>query len=235
MYHLIWCDWVILSLFPVVGLGIYMVRKWGWYLLVGFSFVLIFYNINVYLYLNPNYQLSTVILFIVFVIVTTGIFFSRHIFELYFNPRLRWWEVAPRYKLDINTNSKMVIKKKTKSCRILDISSTGCFVKYAGHMCIGDSIRLIIQSSKFKLNCSGKVARKSIKQNRTGYGIYFESMSRDTKHQIRNMTRTLKALGLNDREGSIKETKIPEGYIKEYNYPLNRLGLRLKPLLRFIA
>ena len=46
--RLLWTDWVILGLFPVVAIGIYKVRKWGWYLFICFSVLLISYNLIVY-------------------------------------------------------------------------------------------------------------------------------------------------------------------------------------------
>ena len=77
--HLVWSDWIILALFPAVAWGIYSVRKWGWYMFIGFSALLIGYNLYVYAFLNPYYNFQTIVLFIIIITVITGVFFRRHV------------------------------------------------------------------------------------------------------------------------------------------------------------
>ena len=97
--RLLWSDWIILALFPIVAIGIYMMKKWGWYLFLGFSALLIFYNIYVYKFLNPNYSLKIILAFILIITLTSALFLRKSIYAPYFNPRLRWWETAKRFRV----------------------------------------------------------------------------------------------------------------------------------------
>ena len=211
--HLIWSDWVILSVFPVVAVGVYRVRKWGWYLFLGFSGSLIFYNLYVYFYLNPNYKLQTVILFILIVTGTSAVFLRKHVYAPYFNPRLRWWEIASRYRVTLPT--KIFTDDGAVDCQLVDISSTGCFIDFAGNLNEGDEVWLLIQPVNNEINCLGKVVRKSKQPNLPGYGIYFHAMSRETRQKLKHLIRTLKTLGGKDRQGSIPASVIRKTLFKK--------------------
>jgi hypothetical protein len=213
--HLLWTDWVILLLFPVVALGIYSVKKWGWYLFVGFSIVLIGYNLLVYFFLNPNYNFLTLFAFILMITATSAVFFRKHVYSPYFNPRLRWWENATRYRVTLN--SKLFTHNEgTINCQILDISETGCFTDYKGELTEGDSVWLLISCSGSEINCLGKIVRKAGTGNRvSGYGILFQALPGETKCKLRGLVRSLEELGARDREDSIPEVRIPKDYFEK--------------------
>ncbi len=204
--HLFWSDWIILGLFPVVALGVFMVRKWGWYLFIGFSVLLIAYNLFVYLYLNPNYQLYTVLLFILIVTAMSAVFFRKHVYAPYFNPRLRWWEVASRY--NITLAAKILTNDTSLDCRLLDISASGCFVNYAGDLAVGESVLLIIQFGEDEIKCMGKIVRKSTKTDQSGCGIYFQTVSKETRLKLKRLIKTLESYGGRDRQGAIPSSAI---------------------------
>ena len=226
LHHLLWSDWIILGLFPVVALGIYMVRKWGWYLIIGFSAILISYNLYVCFYLNPNYQFQTVLFFIIIITGTTAVFFKKHISAPYFNPRLRWWEVASRYKIRLKT--KILTNDTALDCQMIDVSLTGCLVDYPGNLTIGESVWLIIQCAGVKLNCLGRIIRKSSKPNSKGYGIFFQSMSQDTRLKIKRLIKTLEAQGGKDREGIVPVSRIPLNFYAKSGNFLSQFGLKMK-------
>lgn len=223
--HLIWSDWIILGLFPVVAMGVFMVRKWGWYLFIGFSGVLIAYNIYVYLYLNPNYQLHTVLLFILIVTVMSAIFFRKHVYAPYFNPRLRWWEVASRYSIRFDT--KIITDEAALNCQLLDISASGCFVDNAGELSVGDSVWLIIKCAGDEIKCLGKIVRKSIESNGSGYGIYFQTMSRETRLKLKRLIQTLESHGGRDRKGSVSPNAIPSDALEKRKTLFQSLGFKM--------
>ena len=227
LYHLIWSDWVILCLFPIVGVGIYMVRKWGYYLFIGFSLLLIAYNLYVYFVMNPNYQLHIVLMFIIMITGMSSVFLRKHIYAPYFNPRLRWWEVASRYRIHLNTS--LLINNANLECRTLDISSTGCFVNYAGNLIEGNSVWLTIQCAGVEINCLGKIVRRSMDTANPGYGIYFQAMSQQTKLKLNRLIRHLEAVGGRDREGSIPSSYITEEFIRKGSRLLAGFSFKLKP------
>lgn len=210
--HLLWSDWLILALFPVTAFGIYMVRPWGWYLFVGFSALLIGYNLLVHFYLNPSYGFGTVLVFILIITAVSAVFFRRHVYSPYFNPRLRWWEIAARYRVTletrISTESRGVLDG-----RVLDISASGCFVDHTGPLDEGECVWLQIRCAGTEINCLGRVVRRARQEGRTiGYGLLFQAMSRDTRRRLEGLIQTLRELGAQDREGSIPTGSIPADF-----------------------
>ena len=201
--HLIWADWIILCLFPIVAIGIYSVKKWGWYLFIFFSILLVAYNLFVYAFMNPNYNLGTVLIFIVFVSVIAANFLRKHVYSPYFNPRLRWWEIPARYRISLNTKI-LTDRYGTHDCKVFDISVTGCFIDYTDDLEEGDNVWLIIQHEDIEINCLGKIVRKSPdRENILGYGIIFKTMSRDTRSKLKLLLHVIKGQGGKNREETV--------------------------------
>jgi len=200
--HLLWSDWIILALFPIVGIGIFMVRKWGWYLLLAFSALLIFYNILVYKYLNPNYSLEVVILFILVISVTSGFFLRKSVYAPYFNPRLRWWEIAVRYRVPLATT--LATNKGAVDCKTVDISETGCFIEYEELLGLGSMVMLEFHCNGMNIDCMGKVVnhRAGEGEEHHGYGIMFQAVPPEMKKRIRQLLWFFEKIGMKDRTDS---------------------------------
>ena len=229
--RLLWTDWVMLGLFPVVAVSIYKVRKWGWYLFICFSVLLISYNLIVYYCLNPNYSFETVLLFILIITGISAFFFRKHVYAPYFNPRLRWWETAARYRVTLDTT--ILTSDGAKECNILDISETGCFVNDREELDEGSHVWLRINCKEVEINCFGKVVRKSgPKEQYTGHGIMFQNMPKETKKKIRHLVWSLERLDYEDRKDVISTSEIPKDFHdRNYNF-LNQMGFRIRSSLK---
>ncbi|MBU2622723.1 MAG: PilZ domain-containing protein [Proteobacteria bacterium] len=232
--HLIWPDWVILCLFPVVGAGIYMMKKWGWYLFLSFSVLLISYNIFVYKYLNPNYSLEIVMFFIIITTVISAFFLRKNVYAPFFNPRLRWWEIATRYRAPLNT--VLVTKNGVMTCKIIDISETGCFVDLEGEISIGSSVTLEFLCDGVQISCIGTVVNKrsGTNGNYRGYGIQFQAMSQEMKKKFRQLLWYFERIGLEDRKDfpSVIGTSNDASWQK-YTF-FNQMEFKLKVYFRSI-
>lgn len=230
--HLLWSDWIILALFPVVGVGVYMVKKWGWYLFLGFSILLIFYNVFVYKFLNPNYSLETVVFFIIIITVISAFFLRKNVYAPYFNPRLRWWEIATRYRVPLNT--VLFTKNGVVPCETIDISEMGCFVDYQEDIPIGSKLMIEFQCAGIEISCMGEIVHKKSGANERyrGYGIKFEAMPGDMKDRIKHLIWYFERMGLEDRKDAVNAVKVPEDASwQKYNI-LDQIGFRLKSSLK---
>ena len=229
--RLIWSDWVILGLFPVVAVGVYRVERWGWYLFISFSVLLISYNIIVYHFLNPNYSFETIILFIIIITGISTFFFRKHVYAPYFNPRLRWWEIAARYRVTLNTT--LLTSNGAKEFHTLDISETGCFVDDKAELAEDSFVWLIINCRGIEINCSGKIVRKAgPKEKHAGYGIMFQDMPKEMKKKIKHLIRSLERLEYEEREDHIPASKIPDNFCERNYNSLNQVGFRIKSSLK---
>ncbi|PKN29927.1 MAG: hypothetical protein CVU64_05715 [Deltaproteobacteria bacterium HGW-Deltaproteobacteria-21] len=227
--HLVWTDWVILSLFPVTGVGIYMVRRWGWYLFVAFSVTLIVYNVYVYS-INPNYELETVLLFIGVVTFMSAFFLRKHVYAPYFNPRLRWWESAARYRVGLNT--QILTDQGVQTCTTVDISETGCFLSTRAVLEEGSLVMLKIHCRGAEIGCLGRIVRKSTeKELAHGYGIMFQGVPKETRKMLKLLIFFLQQLGREQRKGKISVSEIPSNFWEMKKVPFSRVFSSLKSAL----
>ena len=189
-------DIIILFIYPISAVALYSVKKWGWYLFLGCVLVLIGYNIFVYFH-NPRYSLSVLIIFNVVLAVVAGIFFRKHVIAPYFNPRLRWWESKPRFKIDIH--AEIMLDNQKRSGDILDFSSSGFFMAFENTLSIGKVYSFNLKCLKHSVNVSGKVMRKSTgKEEYNGFGIMFFRLTDLEKTGINLIIKDLEKGGLRD-------------------------------------
>jgi len=231
--HLLWSDWVILSLFPVVALGVYRVRKWGWYLFVLFSCVLIAYNVFAYK-MNPNYGLETVLLFISTITVMSAFFLRKHVYAPYFRPRLRWWEHAARYR--VHLESRILTDSGSEPCTTWDISESGCFLSTERPLEEGSLVMVKIRCKGVGLDCLGKVVRKAGEgESVRGYGILFQGIPKETRRTLRLLILSLEELHREERKDLIQDSEIPLNFWKRKHAGLARWWVRLRAGLRCMS
>lgn len=206
--RLFFTDIIILSIYPVCALALYSVRKWGWYIFLGSSITLISYNTIVYCY-NPLYNLAILISFNIALAVIAGIFFRKHIIAPYFNPRLRWWETDPRYRLEISAEIKSEVLNIQGE--ILDISTSGCLIVPDATLSLGKIHTISINCMSHFFDVHGKIMRRSSSDEEFDrYGIMFVRLSENTKYQLNMLIKVLEMGGLRDYFREQKTTQAKE-------------------------
>jgi len=175
-------DWAILVLFPIVGVGVFSVRRWGWFAFVGFSLFLIGYNTYSYL-VNHTYSLGMVICYNLTLAAVTFYFFRKHLRAPYFNPRLRWWNADPRYQVSLRAQFSM--NDSACDAEVLDISKSGVFLSICADIEVGQTHRISIDAYGRTVSCSGKVMRKtSAGSSNPGFGIMFEGLTQEERREL---------------------------------------------------
>jgi len=178
-HYVNWHVVLMMVLTPTVGYGIWCVKKWGYYLLLVHSALLIFNNIVLYAAKVTPTPLWTVITFNVLLLGVIIAFVRKEVNAPYFNPRLRWWEQAARYYYD---KMRIIVKKfgtdKTVfEARSFDISETGAFVVANNKVSIGDKFSLeLVLADKSMLYTDGEVVwvnKPKRTDNPAGFGCRF--------------------------------------------------------------
>lgn len=201
-------DILILFVYPISAAAIYSIKKWGWYLFLACSLILISYNIFVY-NLSPRYSLLILIFLNVILAIVAGVFFRKHIIAPYFNPRLRWWETEPRYKIDIHAD--IISGKNILTGEILDISNSGFFMAFERDLTVGRVYKFNLKCLKHSVEVNGKVMRKaSQKEELNGYGIMFVKLTDAEKMGISSLIEDLEKGGTRDFSREVKGA-VPEG------------------------
>jgi c-di-GMP-binding flagellar brake protein YcgR len=194
--RLFFTDIIILGIYVLCAVGIFSVKKWGWYVFLSCSLVLIGYNIAVYL-TNPRYTLILLIIYNVVLAVVAGIFFRKHIIAPYFNPRLRWWETETRYKIDIY--AELSIGRKKLRGEILDISNSGCLIALDHVIKLGTTHTFSLRCLSHFVYVNGRAMRKSSSDEEGDYyGIMFVKLTPLVRESLGALLEELEVGGFRD-------------------------------------
>ena len=217
-------NWLALSLFPLAATGIYSVRRWGWYLFVTASTLLVGYNLWILFFANADCAARLGAFFAVSVAGLCAVVFHRQVYSPYFNPRLRWWETAARYR--VNLAVRLFTEHGEADARMLaDISATGCFIKMGHALKTGIRVWVVIVCAGTELSFIGRVVRKG---DENGYGVIFGAMTSETRRRLNRLIRALEHLGGRDRNGHVPASRIPADYgARRFNGLLGSAVMRL--------
>lgn len=176
---------IALVAFPV-GIGIYKVRKWGYFSFLAFSMALVGYFLFEY-FTSPLLHNYLLLVTSVVLVGSTSLLLQKHITAPYFNPQLRWWEPDPRYR--VNLQAEFKIDGDIRRGHLLDLSLTGCYATIDTKLAVGDTIYVHINLLDHKFKCMSQV--KWINEETGGIGLMFTDMSRESKKELRSIVNYL--------------------------------------------
>jgi c-di-GMP-binding flagellar brake protein YcgR len=189
-------DWIVLALYFACALSVFFVKKWGWWVFVLSSIYLIGNNIAIFI-LRPHYSAFALIAYDLILFTVAGIFFRRNIIAPYFNPRIRWWEQAPR--IEISTYAMITWEKATIRTEIIDISASGIFVLADRMIPAGSRCSMTIHCLSHTITCDSLVMRATNEETKTGIGLMFVDLGRAQKAGLRQLTLDLSKAGAANR------------------------------------
>lgn len=176
--------WVLLSLLFSSGLSLLFVRRWSWTYSVVVIGIIVAYDIVMFkhfLDLGPGAAIAMITLTVSFALI---LYFSEFR-QPYLNPRLRWWETSPRYKVDLPAS----LSKFEKAGVIVDISRSGLLIEWPADVNVPtmEGPCEITLLGNLKLN--GMIRR----QTPRGYGVQFEQITGEQKKGLMKLLETLKS------------------------------------------
>lgn len=195
-------DIVVIAIYPVAAVAIYSVKKTGWWIFIISATFIFVYNIIAFVK-NPMVSIGSVILFNAFLFAGAGFFFRRHIIAPYFNPRLRWWEQASRYNIDLGVSIQ-----SHDLCEIgylEDISQGGCFIRIPADVKVGFVYSLRISLGNIlSISVMGRVMRILSDEGITGFGFMFYNLSETERQGLIGMMDALQRLGLGENPEEVE-------------------------------
>ncbi len=162
-----------------VSIGIWKVQPWGYFSYLVLSCIALGYLFYQYLAASDLDNYWPLTLATAFALGTC-IILQRHVTAPYFNPRLRWWERDPRYRVHLGV--KYQIDRQTRTGNLLDISRGGCFTELDAKLIVGEEIEMRVQLLKFDFTTRAKVIWHSADPK--GYGLMFIGMTRRHQREI---------------------------------------------------
>ncbi len=190
-------DIIILLIYPLAAVSIYTVTKAGWWIFIASAISIFVYNIAAYIN-NPMISLIGVFLFNLLLFVAAGFFFRKHIIAPYFNPRLRWWEQASRY--DINLGVSLEYSDSYELGYLEDVSLGGCFIRISENIKIGHVYQLRLSlGNEMSISVKGRIMRSVFDDcSLPGYGVMFSNLTETEKDGLLNMISGLNKIGIGE-------------------------------------
>lgn len=176
------------------GIGIYFVRPWGYFLFLGSSAAFIAQQLLNYISEPQERAYFSLIAAILSSFIVSR-FLQKHISAPYFNPKLRWWEVARR--VHVSAKAELMVDGQSIEGHILDLSRSGCFMSIPIQFLPGDIIYLKLASDDIHITIMTRVVRKS--RQPEGYGLMFLDMSRQERRDLREIIAGLNNKNLEEQ------------------------------------
>ncbi len=179
----------------IAGYGLWEMQRWSWYVFV-MAQILIGYE-NAVLLHGYAESYHKVLVFVAGIVLQIGLVFrvGREVRVPYFFPRIRWWESNPRYRLSVpvSIDRKSGVKENGE---ILDLSLTGCFIKFRPDLVPDESLIIRFSLYGYEIECEGKVVwcAQSTVTHPKGVGVKFDLIPRQQRRSLRYIVRRLKKI-----------------------------------------
>lgn len=186
---------------PLIGgVLIYICKKWSYYLYL-FIMILPFIYSYISWQAQPSVELGVyLILFYVINLLVVGYFIIPQVRQVYFDPRLRWWETKPRYQAEFTVHFSWVDTKGKGD--IKNLSEGGLFIETDMKINTSGRIDMNFEYQGTNYSFKGEVVYSKPSNNRYGYGI---SLLVD-ESDIEDMQKLIIALNSN---GSLITARAP--------------------------
>lgn len=175
---------------PLAGVFIYMCRRWSYWAYIVCLGIIFVSN----LYSFWSYMTWMTFAFLLFVVVAdllaVAYFVVPSVKKVYFDPRLRWWEAAPRYNFDHN-----VIVNKAVSAYVKNISYGGLFMTFPEPLEEAQTLELTWDYEGVSYKVTGNVVYKTP----GGYGVRYNHTP-ETSAAMKKLMYRLHKKGLIVRE-----------------------------------
>lgn len=171
---------------PLAGLAILAVKNWSlpvFVLLMTFSFVNNFMQWRQF----PDQISLWLLLGIYFYkVILVGYFLIPTVRRVYTEKKLRWWEQATRYYIEIPANLSGVFGSET--VKITDISETGAFISTNTVFDLKAQVHLMFDFEDESFDLPGQPVYRR-EDGVKGYGVQFVELEGKTKAQLKAFCR----------------------------------------------
>jgi Tfp pilus assembly protein PilZ len=176
------------------GWALWKMRPYAWhFFLLNVALMLVENFVVAYRYSETHIVEIPLALFI----ATAGamtFMLQRELRVPYFSPKINWWESDPRYKISVPV--EMACADRFYRGEIMDISSSGCFIKTKDHLKVDEEISVKFGLFDHQFVCRGKVVwrTESGVTHPKGIGVRFFSLERAEQGRLRQTVKKLRSL-----------------------------------------
>lgn len=217
-----WARALVVILVPILGgVLIYLCRKWSYLLYIALMASPLVYNYLSWR-LQPTAEFSFYLtLFSILNLLAVGYFLLPQVRQIYFDPRLRWWETKPRFKAEFD--AQIAWGDKQAKGEIKNISEGGLFVNTDLKVDTNGLVKVSFEHDKKNYSFNGEVVYSNPNDSQQGYGIKLTPGENDLK----SLNDLIKSLNLS---GAIITSRVPT-MEDSFSYWLKRLINQRKGLV----
>lgn len=185
-------NWFVIVGPLVAGFAIYACKKWSFFVYLIAITMLFFFSYNGYMSKADSISIIPVIFVYLVNVVIVSYFLLPAVREIYFDPRLRWWESQPRYRCDYESSwsdggqgAKGVVG---------NFSINGLFLKSDHFPEDGTQIQVTIKTDNGEKSFSGQTIHHG-RQNAVGFGVQF-AHTKDSTQAAKTIVSHLEEKGM---------------------------------------
>jgi hypothetical protein len=176
--------WFLLGIIFSSGVLLLVVRRWTWTLSLVFLSIIVVYD---FIMLATN-QFEIMGPFPIFLMIMATIAFGLGLYlsefrKPYLNPRLRWWETEPRYRVDLPVTLTTV----EHPGNLVDISRSGVLIEWADAKAVPEIEGNLNLTLPTQISIPVVVSRRTAR----GYGLQFTSLTSSQKKDLKIFIETL--------------------------------------------
>ncbi|HLE11065.1 MAG: hypothetical protein A2504_01795 [Bdellovibrionales bacterium RIFOXYD12_FULL_39_22] len=183
-------------LFPLAGAALLSVRQWAYifFLLVQAYaiFLHLTYKAFTWPYISQSPLVSSSLLLAANVLLIIY-FLIPAVRRPFFNRRLRWWETAPRFDINIPCTIARA-SGQLVDCRLVNLSKTGAFIRPPIELSMFESISIKFSFYNLTFALRARVVNKHTVEDFSGYGVKFKFVQFGSKWNMSKLIRALRVL-----------------------------------------
>lgn len=176
------------------GFALHRMRPYAWHFYVFHSFAMAVAQFVVAYRYGENHVVEIPLAFVNICILGLLLFLKKELRVPYFSPKIAWWESDPRYKISVP--AQMTCSDHFYKGDIMDISSSGCFIKTKDPLKVDQVIQIKFALFDHKFDCHGRVVwrTESGVTHPKGVGVKFTSLDKKVQGELRDTVKKLKSL-----------------------------------------
>lgn len=162
----------------VAGVCIYICKKWSFWVYVLTLFLISLSSYYGYTTKSGSVSISLLVAVLIVDIFIVSYFFLPAVRAVYFDPRLRWWESSPRYK--VSSPATWNTSDINYSAEISNFSLGGLFLKSETYPKDDEKVHILFEYDGVDYDFIGNAIIHS-QQNSMGFGVKFNQNSHTAK------------------------------------------------------
>lgn len=181
------------------GIGLWEMKRWGWYVFVACQFFMLYYSASVAVRLGETHHKALAIFCAWLVYAVIAIRIRKEVRVPYFLPRIRWWESKlkeyPPILVEV-IRSEANSTPSTIEGQIEDLSEKGCFIKSQYDLQSDEKVTVDFKAFETAFRISGIVVwvtQPSVTLPK-GFGVKFKKIPRNELKSLRLAARQFESI-----------------------------------------